>query len=46
MGLQLILARCHTSAAKKAMIMAAWERLSITDDEAGLLITAMMLEDA
>lgn len=46
MGFQSLLARCPTPEAQKGLIMAAWERLAITDDEASLLITAMMLEDA
>jgi len=45
-GFQRVLMRCPTASDRKELIMAAHAHGGLTDDEAGLLITAMMLETA
>lgn len=45
-GFQAMLARCPTASDRKHLIMAAWERGALGDDDAELLIQANMLETA
>ena len=45
-GFQQMLNRCPTAEGRKALIMAAWERLAISDEDAELLIEAYGLETA
>lgn len=46
MGFQAMLNRCETAAARKELIMAAWERMALSDEDAELLIQAHGLETA
>ena len=45
-GFQAMLRRCPTAEARKALILAAWERFAISDEDAELLIQAWGLETA
>lgn len=46
MGVQFILSRLADDAERKAFLMDCRDHGLLSDDEAGLLITAHMLEDA
>lgn len=45
-GFQSLLNRCPTPEGRKELILSAWERLAIGDDDATLLMQAYGLETA
>jgi hypothetical protein len=45
-GFQDMLNRCPTAEGRKALILSAWERLAIDDEDAELLLQAYGLETA
>jgi len=45
-GFQILLRRCPTASDRKSLIMAAHGHGGLTEDETGLLITALGLETA
>jgi len=45
-GFQILLRRCPTASDRKSLIMAAHGHGALSDDETGLLITALGLETA
>jgi hypothetical protein len=45
-GFQQILNKCPTAEGRKGLILAAWERFAVSDEDAQLLIEAYGLETA